>query len=173
MRLFLTAGLLFFCSISSAYQSVEMFNKDQVPTKLLVFLSQKCPCSQSHVDHLNKMAKENKNIHFYGVITDPWDEDSKEALEKYFVESRFQFPIIKDPKQQLIKKYEALKTPHITILKKSGTSYQSIYDGGVSNHRFFQYASKRFLEENLKDLRNNKKLTFRNGPSLGCYIRRI
>lgn len=173
MRHLLILTFIFWTIPSLSYLSVENFKKDQSPKKLLVFLSQKCPCSQSHVEHINEMAKTNKNIPFYGVIVDPWDDESINDIKTYFSKKRFSFPIIKDPEQKLIKQYGALKTPHITILEKTKKSYKSIYDGGVSNHRFFQSSTKQFLKENLKALKLNKAPIYKNGPSLGCYIRRI
>lgn len=154
---------------SLAYENVSKVQADKRDHKILVFLSQKCPCSQSHVNHLNGLAKKHKDIAFFGVITEPINKDNQEAINEYFTSQRFQFPLIEDSTQTLVKKYGALKTPHVTLLKGEKVLYQ----GGVSNHRFFNQASKKFLETNISDLKNKKPLSYSRGPSMGCYIRRI
>lgn len=166
---------LFYSSISFAYLTPENFDSSTAKYKVLVFLSQKCPCSQSHVDHINSLAK-NKNIKFFGVITDKITDENQGKIKDYFSEKQFAFPIINDPNHILVKKYRALKTPHVTIVESdSNNSVENkvLYQGGVSNHRFYSQATQKFLKENIEALSNNQKIIYKQGPSLGCYIRRI
>lgn len=160
---------------AQALESVASFQKDQGDLKALVFLSSQCPCSRSHVAHLNKLTKEYPNLSLYGVITDELEDDElSEELVTYYSKGQFQFPIIKDSKRQLIKEHGALKTPHVTLMKKKDDgSFEVLYEGGISDHRVFEQSEKRFLLSNLEALRDQKPLPFREGRSLGCYIRRF
>lgn len=167
-------GLSLAPKFAKAFESATAFEQDQAEYKALVFLSQSCPCSKSHVEHLNKLSLEYKNIALYGVITDIFNEKNKQELEDYYKDKNFKFPVIKDEKQLLIKKYKALKTPHSVVLNQvADGKYKIIYQGGVSDHRDFDKSKKHFLKENLSSLSKGQPLKYAVGRSLGCYIRRL
>jgi len=151
-----------------AYLKHEVFEKDKSANKAVVFLSQICPCSNGHVRHLNQLISKHPKVSFFGVISEPVTSKNKKEIEAYFTQKRFSFPIIRDDEQFLVKKYGALKTPHVTLLRDGKIAYQ----GGVTNKKLFKESSKKFLEVNLELLAENKKFKYRRGSSLGCYIRR-
>jgi len=158
---------------ASAFVTVSEFENSTSPIKILVFLSKECPCSRSHAEHLNELSTENKDHSFFGVITDKIESSNKESIEEYF-NSSFKFPIIKDEDQKLVKAFAALKTPHVTILKRQPNGkYTAIYDGGVSDQKEFSKSKTRFLRDDLLALAAGQPLPHANGRSLGCYIRRL
>jgi hypothetical protein len=161
-------SLAFSSVAEQTYLTNETFEQDKAANKAVVFLSQVCPCSNSHVEHLNKLISEHPEVSFYGVISEPVTNKNKKAIEAYFNKDRFSFPLIRDDKQVLVKKYGALKTPHVTFFRGGKISYQ----GGVTNKKSFKESSVKFLETNLNLLANNKKFKYSRGSSLGCYIRR-
>ncbi|MCB0379303.1 MAG: redoxin domain-containing protein [Bdellovibrionales bacterium] len=157
-----------------AYDSVDSFFQNDAKFKVLVFLSRSCPCSRSHVDHLNGLDKKYKEVAFFGVITDIFNEASKDDIQKYYAGRNFQFPLVKDESQTLIKEYKALKTPHSVLLQRTAQgTYNVVYEGGVTNRRDFSTSTQKFLGENLEAITQNKPIVYRAGKSLGCYIRRI
>lgn len=161
-------------SFANTYASISDFNTDSAELKALVFLSASCPCSQSHVDHLNHLQKQHPNLKIYGVMTDQWIADRLPQINNYYTKKNFSFPVIKDEKQKLIQDYKALKTPHVVLLKKGpDQSHQVIYRGGVSDQRNFSQSKKKFLAENLMALQKNTPIPYQQGRSLGCYIRRF
>jgi peroxiredoxin len=170
---FITFLFAFFLSLPLfGYESPTAFFSDTSDIKALIFLSKDCPCSKSHVAHLNKLSQEFKNIPFFGVITDR--ESSEAEIFAYFNSKTFHFPIVSDPQQSLIKQFKALKTPHAVLLKKQPNKQETIlYEGGVSDQRDGGSAKTYYLEENLKALTTNQPLPYAHGKSLGCYIRRI
>ncbi len=174
-RIFGLMLMLFFPSLVMAdFKSAKDFEEDSSPLKAVVFLSPDCPCSRSHVEHLNQIVKEYPNLKLYGLISEPAEGDSKLRNNEYFSEKNFAFPIIDDPKQVLVKKYGALKTPHVSLLKKKANgSFETLYEGGVTDGKEFEPGSVKFLEENLKLVSQAKDVKYKNGRSLGCYIRRI
>ncbi|MCB0408242.1 MAG: hypothetical protein KDD34_08565, partial [Bdellovibrionales bacterium] len=91
-----------------------------------------------------------------------------------FSKKNFNFPIIQDEAQVLVKRYQALKTPFAVILEKQqDQTYKTIYQGGVSDQRDFTQSKAHFLDENLKALSQGKTVKYAVGQSLGCYIRRL
>lgn len=157
-------------SVQAAFVSPKVVLEDIKGVKVLVFLSEACPCSRSHVEHLNELVKEYSEISFYGVVAEPPKTDEQKRLkEEYFNQEGFSFPLVMDEEQKLVKKYKALKTPHITLLRNE----EVLYQGGLTNQKSFKDSGKKYLAENLKLLKTGKPLKYKTGRSLGCYIRRV
>jgi hypothetical protein len=168
-----TLVLSLIANVSFGFATPQKFESDTSPLKALVFVSSSCPCSRSHIEHLNQLNKDNPDLQLFAVITDP-NATATEVLSEYYSPKNFQFSIIQDSQQSLVKKYRALKTPHVVLLERQkDQSYKMIYEGGVSNHRTFAKADKKFLAENLQALSKNQPLPYQQGRSLGCYIRRL
>ncbi|MCB0390909.1 MAG: redoxin domain-containing protein [Bdellovibrionales bacterium] len=153
------------------FLDVNQFNSDSHQDKILIFLSNHCPCSVSHEDHLNYLARQFKRIHFYGVLSEPLANNDNKVI-KHFTEKKFNFPIVRDDQQNLVNKYKALKTPHVTWLRKVNEKYEVIYQGGVSDKSDFTKSSVHFLEENLNRAIKGETMKYSYGRSLGCYIKR-
>lgn len=172
MFIFLITAFLF---SHGAFFEQNDFVKDEKKIKVLIFLSATCPCSKSHLPHINDLQKRFPQVGIYGVMSDRIEKSEDRArLEKYYLNKEVRIPIIEDQEQILVKKYGALKTPHVTILvaNKEGI-YDKVYEGGVSSEREFKSSGTLFLQENLQSLIEKQRLAHKNGPSLGCYIRRI
>jgi hypothetical protein len=166
--------LLFAFSAQAETVEIKDFDADTSPIKALVFLSDACPCSRSHVEHLNQLKADGLNI--YGVISEPpyagMPTERRQIQEEYFKSAGFQFPFVNDPTQSLVKKYHALKTPHVTLFQKQGDHYEIIYEGGVTNQKDFAKSTVHYLEENWHALKAGHAPKYNHGFSLGCYIRR-
>lgn len=161
-------------SYSFAFQNPNDFFNNPSQHKVLIFLSQSCPCSRSHVDHLNQLQKMYPDVAFFGVITDIITSENEQEIGDYYQDQNFKFPLIRDDQQKLIIEYRALKTPHVVLVKSLKESQvTTLYEGGLSDQRHFNPKAKMFLGENLKALHENKTLPYREGRSLGCYIRRL
>lgn len=174
MRFALTFGAIFLFSKVLAYQGAPAFEQNSADYKVLVFLSKDCPCSNSHVAHLNQLSSEFKNIPFYGVIADQITTDNSKDIDDYFNDQQFKFPVLQDREQKLVRQFNALKTPHVSLLKKQKNGqYTAIYEGGVTNNRHFPQADKFFLKEDLLAIQQKNPLPYASGKSLGCYIRRF
>jgi hypothetical protein len=110
----------------------------------------------------------------YAVISEKVSAEHKKESDAYFSQNRFQFPVIEDSDQKLVKAYSALKTPHATLLKRNSSTgaYSVAYQGGVTNGSEFKNSSLKYLEENLKAISENVPVKHVRGVSLGCYIKR-
>lgn len=173
-KLTIVLSILLLTTTAFGFETPASFENNTQAIKGMVFLSKNCPCSNSHVDHINEMAKKYKDIALYGVITDAFDDSSEKEIQEYFTGARFGFPIIKDPEQVLVKKYGALKTPHAILLAQNKEKgYDVIYNGGVTDGHKFLEASQYFLKENLAALNAKKPIPYAQGRCLGCYIKRI
>lgn len=156
-----------------AWSSLKDFEKNQSKYKALFFLSHNCPCSKSHIEHIDSLKKAFKEVSFFGVATDLFEESNEKEIQAHYQATNYNMPIIKDTAFHLVEKYRALKTPHVILLEKKQDQYEVIYTGGLTNKRHFDSKSVKFLQDNLAELHAGRSVKYRRGKSLGCYIRRL
>jgi thioredoxin-related protein len=175
MQLLMATFILFMSFFAGAdYTSPEAFEKETSRWKALVFLSEGCPCSRSHIVHLNELQEKYPELKIYGVISEPpKDEKEKKEVDGYFQNTVFKFPIIADDKQSLVKRYGALKTPHLTLFQKNAKGYEVVYEGGVTDQKDFAKSGVKYFAENMAEISQGKTPKYKNGQSMGCYIRRL
>ncbi len=132
---------------------------------VVVFLSSKCPCSNSHISELKNLKEAFPNFSFVGIHSnmDETDEDS----QKYFKGLKLNFPVIQDKNADYANKFAAFKTPHAFLLDNKG---EILYQGGVSNSHEFKNSDKLFLREALEDISKGNKIRNAEGRTLGCFI---
>lgn len=134
---------------------------------VVVFLSASCPCSNSHVAEISKIANEYGDFNFVAVHSNA-NEDS--AISKnYFADKKLPFPVIQDSGAKLANQFKALKTPHVFVVQPNG---EIAYQGGVTNSADCARADKHLLREALDDLKQNHLVRTPNGRTLGCIIKR-
>jgi len=134
---------------------------------VVVFMSAKCPCSNSHIPELKNLVSRYKNFEFIGVHSNV--NEPPDLTKKYFVEADLPFAVIQDNEAQIADQLKAYKTPHAFVLNPEG---KILYQGGVTNSVNAQYAEKHFLKDALEDISQDKPVRLANGRTLGCIIMR-
>lgn len=134
---------------------------------VVVFLSAKCPCSNSHIVELRNLAEEFKDFSFVGIHSNV-DEDAN-LSKPYFQNAGLPFPVIEDEKAKLADQFQALKTPHSYVFSPTG---EVLYQGGVSNSKDCTKADRKFLRDALDDIQAGKAVRMPLGRTLGCAISR-
>lgn len=134
---------------------------------VVVFLSSRCPCSNSHIGELKSLATEYPDFNFVAVHSNV--DEGPESSKPYFENAALPFPVIEDKKVELANAYQALKTPHSFVIKPDGSI---AYQGGVSSSNQFAAADRKYLREALEDLQNDRSVKTPEGRTLGCVISR-
>lgn len=144
-----------------------ILNSDQKKPLAVVFLSAKCPCSNSHIPEIKSLAQDFPEVSFVAVHS---NQDESDTMAKtYFSQLKFSFAVIQDEKAKLADQFQALKTPHAFLLSKEGLI---LYQGGISNSKDCKNSDRLFLREALEDLKANQKIRTPEGRTLGCAITR-
>jgi hypothetical protein len=134
---------------------------------VVVFLSARCPCSNSHVVALKELAAAHPDFSFVGVHANS-DEPKTETVE-YFKKAALPFPVLQDTGGKLAARLRALKTPHAFLIAPSG---EILYRGGVSDSRDYAKAKQKFLSAALAEVHDGKPVANPAGRTLGCVIAR-
>ncbi len=134
---------------------------------VLVFLSARCPCSNSHLPLVEKLSHEFPEFQFVAVHSNV--DEPKDQAQAYFKTQGFTIPVIQDEKNQLADQYKASKTPHVFVLSPDG---EILYKGGVTNSADAGGAEKHYLKAALTELRADQKVSQSETRTLGCAIAR-
>lgn len=134
---------------------------------VVVFLSARCPCSNSHNTELRELAEKYKEFNFVAVHSNT--EEGKEISIPYFKGASFPFPVIEDQNTKLADQLQAFKTPHSFVFSPEG---KPLFEGGVSNSSNCATADRKYLREALEDLQAGKPVRTPEGRTLGCVITR-
>lgn len=134
---------------------------------VVVFLSAVCPCSNSHVPVLKKLAVEFRDFSFVAVHSNV-DEEKADAV-KYFRAAELPFPVLQDERGLLAEEFKALKTPHAFLLDPEG---KVLFKGGVTNSHEASTAGKHYLRDALGDVSSGRPVAITESRPLGCGISR-
>jgi len=152
--------------VSGKASSVTNKEKDK-KALVVVFVSAKCPCSDSHILELKNLAQKYKDFQFIAIHSNP--DETAELAKTYFTKAELPFSVIQDTKTQLADAFKAFKTPHAFVVNTNG---DILYQGGVTNSANASKADKHFLADALEDIEQGRKVKNENGRTLGCIIMR-
>lgn len=134
---------------------------------VVVFLSAKCPCSNSHITELKELAQKYTDFSYVAVHSNI--DEGPDLTRTYFEQAGLPFPVIQDRQNEWADRLQAFKTPHAFVLRPGG---EIAYQGGVSNSKDCAKSDRKFLREALEDLDKGNKVRTEEGRTLGCAIAR-
>jgi peroxiredoxin len=141
---------------------------------LVVFTCNHCPYANAVWPRLIKLARYAKDLGINTVAINPnihpdYPEDAPEKMIEKGVKLGIEFPYLVDETQQVAKAFKAQCTPDIYLFNKE---HKLVYHGRIDNN--WQDESK-VTKEELKDaivnLSNNKPISQKQYPSMGCSIK--
>jgi hypothetical protein len=135
---------------------------------VVIFMSAVCPCSNSHIEIVKKLAADFKDFNFVAVHSNR--DEAPDAAKKYFTTAALGFPVIEDAQDKLADEFRALKTPHAFVLAANG---KTVFKGGVTNSHEGPTADKHYLRDALTDVQAGRPVKLSEVRTLGCAISRI
>jgi peroxiredoxin len=98
--------------------------------------------------------------------------DSYEEMQKYASEKGLKFQYLYDESQDVAKKWGATNTPHVYVLKKEGNELRVKYVGAIDNNADDPAAAdKKYVEDAVNALINNKEVPVSSTKAIGCGIK--
>ena len=142
---------------------------------LLFFVTTDCPVANSYVPEMNRIrdAYAPRGVAVYAVQAETTIADS--AVVKYAEEYRYGFPLLLDPRQELVKLANATVTPQAAVLSPDG---KVLYLGRIDN-RVEDFGKQRpqathpDLREALDAVLDGKPVPHPTTKSIGCAINRV
>lgn len=140
--------------------------KTDAPT-VYVFLSDSCPCSLSHMDHFKSLQGQFPDIQFFGVHAASHKDLKK--VSDFYSSKELNFTVVADPEQKLVKRFKALRTPHVFFIEKDKT----LFAGSPSNDANFPSSTERHLLRALGQFESGEEIKPKMAKLHGCYIEQL
>jgi protein-disulfide isomerase len=186
MRLFALAGV-FACSLATAYADFPLGSKlDSIqvsensvpitvpttgaPATVVIFISTKCPISNSYNDRMNSVYKEysEKGVQFAFVNANANEPLSE--IEEHARANQFAFKVYKDVNNLLADQFGATVTPEVYVFDRSGVLQ---YHGQVDDATNEVRVRVRGLRNALDAVLAGKTVDTRETKAFGCTIKKI
>lgn len=142
---------------------------------LLFFVTIDCPVANSYVPEMNRIDQDYgpRGVRVYAVQADTTVAES--AVASYAVDFRYGFPLLLDPRQQLVRLSGATITPQAAILSPEG---RVLYLGRIDDRvvdfgKQRQRATEADLREALDEILAGKPVAHPFTKSIGCAINRV
>jgi peroxiredoxin len=141
---------------------------------LVMFICNHCPYVKAIEDRLITLAADFKkqNINIVGICSnDPegYPEDNFENLQARWRQKNYSFTYLHDETQKTAKDFGAVCTPDFFLFDQNlSLQYRGRLDDSWKDP---SKVTKRELFEAAMALKNNKKIDFKETPSMGCSIK--
>lgn len=153
-------------------QTFYLNNLHKNKATVVVFMSPECPLCQSYTLTINQLMQKyaSKSIQFIGVV--PTNDFSVKDIVDYKRQYKSNLNLVRDTKNQLVKKMQATITPEVFLINDKGSV---LYSGRIDNWAY-ELGRKRTVitEHNLKDalesIVNNKPIKVKKTKAVGCFI---
>lgn len=141
--------------------------------EVYLFLHDECLISQFYTLTLDSIHSEfaGDDIKFIGVF--PNEISSEEDITSFKEKYSLDFEMIKDEGQVITKRLGATLTPEVFVIDLEADKV--IYQGRIDD-AYFRVGKRRTVKTSselydvLYALKNNKEVTTKNQPSIGCFI---
>ncbi len=140
----------------------------------VIFLGTECPLAKQYGSKLADLSRryKGKGVEIVGI--DSNQQDSLAAITHFARVNQIDFPILKDPANQVADKFAASRTPEAFVLDPSGTIR---YRGKIDDQFGVGYAraaaSRHFLADALDDVLAGKAVRTATVAAIGCRIGRV
>ncbi|HEY1492963.1 MAG TPA: thioredoxin family protein [Candidatus Solibacter sp.] len=142
---------------------------------VLFFITTDCPVGNSYVPEMNRLreAYGARGVGFYAVQADP--TVAGDVVTRYARDYRYNFPLLLDPTQILVRHANATITPQAAILSPEG---KVLYLGPIDNRvedfgKSRPQATEAYVRLILDSLLGGKGVIFGTHKSIGCSITRV
>jgi len=144
---------------------------------VVVFTCNHCPFSVMYEDRIIALSKKTEKLGYPLIAINPNDDvkypdDSFENMKIRAKEKGFKFPYLRDDSQKIAKKYGALRTPHVYVLKREGKELKVKYIGAIDDNAEDASAVKNnYVENAVIALSKNVAISPETTKAIGCTIK--
>jgi peroxiredoxin len=141
---------------------------------VVVFLGTECPLVKLYGSRLADLAARyhQNGVQFIGINSN--QQDSLPEIAKFAAQSKIDFPILKDPGNQIADQFQATRTPEVFVLDKDRTVR---YHGAIDDQYGVGFtrpeAKHSYLSDALDQILSDKPIATPTITPVGCHIGRV
>ena len=144
---------------------------------IVIFTCNHCPYAKANEQRIINLDKKYASQGYPVLAINPNDaldypEDSFENMAKRSKEKNYTFPYLLDASQEVAKRFGALKTPHVYLLKKTGKGLEVAYVGAIDDNTEDEDQVKtRYVENAISEIESGKPVSIKETKAIGCSIK--
>ncbi len=137
---------------------------------VLIFLATQCPVVDDYVERIVALFKDykEKDVKFVGIHSNK--HETIEEIKKYREKHNFEFPILKDPDNEIADYFQARRTPEVFVIDAENTLR---YRGAIDDSR--KTPENHYLRNVLNLILEGKTIPDKQKKTraIGCLIKRV
>jgi peroxiredoxin len=144
---------------------------------IVIFDCNTCPYSKAYNQRIINLHTKYATQGYPVITINPNDPelspgDSFTEMVALAKTKNYSFPYLVDESQEVARRFGASNTPHVFILKKEEKGFSVAYIGTIDNNsRDASAANKKYVEEAVDALLENKSIVTRRTKAIGCGIK--
>lgn len=144
---------------------------------IIIFDCNTCPYSRAYNDRIIDLNKKYASQGFPVITINPNNPelspgDSFSEMAAQAEKKNYSFPYLVDETQQVARSFGASNTPHVFVLKREAKDFKVAYIGTIDNNsRDASAANKKYVEEAVNALLENKPVPTTRTKAIGCGIK--
>jgi peroxiredoxin len=144
---------------------------------ILIFDCNTCPYSRAYNDRIIELHKKYASQGFPVITINPNNPelspgDSFSEMAQRAKSKNYSFPYLVDETQSVARSFGASNTPHVFVLKNDAKDFKVAYIGTIDNNsRDASAATKKYVEEAVNALLENKAIATTRTKAIGCGIK--
>ncbi len=137
---------------------------------IVMFIATQCPVSNAYNDRMVELYKSytQKGIAFLAINSNK--QESIEEITEHSKKHDFEFPVLKDWRNVIADKFDAMVTPEIYLIDSTAVLR---YHGRIDNAQNIAKVNQHDLQEVLDAYLAGKPLPKKETKAFGCTIKRV
>ena len=144
---------------------------------IIIFTCNHCPFAKAYEERIVALDKKYASLGYPVIAINPNDavqypDDDFNSMKVRAKEKGFTFPYLHDESQAVARKFGALKTPHIYIVKKEDNNLNIKYIGAIDDNSDDASAvTEKYVESAVDALLKGQPVAIANTKAIGCGIK--
>lgn len=156
---------------------VSMKSMEKAKGFIIIFTCNHCPFSKAYEDRILELNNKYAPQGYPVIAINPNDEvrepdDSYEKMVIRAKEKNFNFPYLRDEKQEIATAYGATRTPHVYVVERQNKEFVVRYIGAIDNNADEpEKANIKYVEDAVNALLSGKQVPTGETKAIGCTIK--
>ncbi|MBL7711402.1 MAG: thioredoxin family protein [Chitinophagaceae bacterium] len=158
-------------------KTVSLSSVNDAKGYIVVFTCNHCPYAKAYEDRIIALHQKYAGQGYPVIAINSNDpkvapDDSYSKMKERAKEKQFPFVYLYDDKQEIAKRFGAVRTPHVYLVQNSGNQKIVRYIGAIDNNwEDAAAADQHYVAQAIDELNAGKPVAMQETKAIGCTIK--